>query len=81
MFDVAEPTSPKPGNGSLKLLEAVFNVIREEGIVPEGGGGCEGIVPGIGGSVSATERFFDAQYQYFYKQNNCMQVTARDNLH
>ena len=51
MFNVAEPTSPtepaspKPGNGGLKLLEAVFNVIGEEGIVPEGGGGGDGIVP------------------------------------
>ena len=62
MFDVAEPASPKPGNGDdgLKLLEAVFNVIREEGIVPEGGGGCESIVPGVGGSASAAERYFDA---------------------
>ena len=60
MFDVAEPASPKPGNGGLKLLEAVFNVIGEEGIVPEGGGGCEGIVPGVGGSASAAERYFDA---------------------
>ena len=51
VFNVAEPTSPtepaspKPGNGGLKLLEAVFNVIGEEGIVPEGGRGGKGIVP------------------------------------
>ena len=67
MFDVAEPASPKPGNGGLKLLEAVSNVIGEEGIVPEGGGGseCEDFVPegggaGVGGSTSAAERYFDA---------------------
>ena len=29
---------PKPRNSSLKLLEAVSIVIRDEGIVPEGGG-------------------------------------------
>ena len=38
VFDVAETISPKPGNGGLKLLEAVSIVIRDEGIVPEGGG-------------------------------------------
>ena len=66
MFDVAEPTSPKPGNAGLKLLEAVSNVIAEEGIVPEGGGAGEGegIVPegggaGHGGSDSAAERYID----------------------
>ena len=34
MFDVAEPACPKPGHGDIKLLEAVSNVIEEEGIVP-----------------------------------------------
>ena len=38
MFDVAEPASPKPGNGGLKLIEAVSKLIGDEGIVPEGGG-------------------------------------------
>ena len=50
VFDVAETASPRPGNGSLKLLkakpgngglkllEAVSNLIGDEGIVPEGGG-------------------------------------------
>ena len=38
VFDVAETASHKPGDGSLKLLEAVSNVIGDEGIVPEGGG-------------------------------------------
>ena len=37
-FDVAETASPKPGDGGLKLLEAVSNVIGDEGIIPEGGG-------------------------------------------
>ena len=37
-FDVAETTSPKPGNGGLKMLEDVSNLIRDEGIVPHGGG-------------------------------------------
>ena len=65
MFDVAEPASPNPGHGGLKLLEAVSNVIVEEGIVPEGGGSGRGIVPkgggaGVGGSTSAAERYFDA---------------------
>ena len=45
VFDVAETASHKPGNGGLELLESVFNVIGEEGIVPEGGRGGEGIVP------------------------------------
>ena len=53
MFDVAEPASPKPGHGGLKLLEAVSNVIREDCIVPKGGGS------GVGGSASAAERYFD----------------------
>ena len=65
VFDVAETVSPKPGHGSLKLLEPLFNVIGEEGIVPEGGGGGEGIVPeggGAGGDGSATaaKGYFDA---------------------
>ena len=29
VFDVAEPASPKPGNGGIKLLEAVSNVIGD----------------------------------------------------
>ena len=37
-FDVAETTSPKPGNGGLKLLEGVSNLIGDEGIFTEGGG-------------------------------------------
>ena len=37
-FDVAETASPKPGDGGLKLLEAVSNFIGDKGIVPEGGG-------------------------------------------
>ena len=36
VFNVTEPASPKPGHGGLKLLEAVSNVIEDEGIVPEG---------------------------------------------
>ena len=44
MFDVTEPASPKPGHVGLKLLEAVSNVIGEEGIVPEGGGAGGGII-------------------------------------
>ena len=39
MFDVAELASPKPGDGGLKLLEAVSNLIGDEGMAPEGGGG------------------------------------------
>ena len=35
VFDVAETTSPKPGNGSLTLLEAVSNVFGDEDINPE----------------------------------------------
>ena len=38
VFDVAETTSPKPDNSGLKLLEAVSNLIGDEGIFPEGGG-------------------------------------------
>ena len=38
MFNIAETASPKPGDGGVKLLEAVSNVIGDEGIVPEGGG-------------------------------------------
>ena len=38
VFDVAETDSPKPGDGGLKLREAVSNLIGDEGIVPEGGG-------------------------------------------
>ena len=61
VFDVVETASPKPGNGGLKLLEAVSNVIGEEGIVPEGGGAGGGIVPkgggaGVSGSTSEAER-------------------------
>ena len=37
-FDVAETASPKPGDGGVKLLEAMSNVIGDEGIFPEGGG-------------------------------------------
>ena len=36
VFDVAETASPKPGDGGLKLLKAVSNVIGEEGIIPKG---------------------------------------------
>ena len=65
VFDVTEPASPKPGHDGLKLLDAVSNVIEEEGIVPKGGGAGEGIIPegggaGVGGSDSAAERYFDA---------------------
>ena len=54
VFDVAETASPNPGDGGLRLLEAVSNLIGDEGIVPKGGGA------GIGGSASAAERYFDA---------------------
>ena len=37
-FDVAETTSPKPGNDCIKLLEDVSNLIGDKGIVPHGGG-------------------------------------------
>ena len=37
-FDVAETASPKLGDGGLKLLEAMLNIIGYRGIVPEGGG-------------------------------------------
>ena len=51
-FDVAETASPKTGNSGLKLLEAVSNVIGEEGIVPKCGGAGGGIVPKGGGAGS-----------------------------
>ena len=38
MFDAAETASPKPVDGGLKLLEAVSNLIGDEGIFPHGGG-------------------------------------------
>ena len=50
VFDVAEPASPKPGHGGLKLLDDVSNVITKEGIVLS-----------VGGSASAAERYFDAR--------------------
>ena len=34
LFHVAETVSPKPGDGGLKPLEAVSNVIGDEGVVP-----------------------------------------------
>ena len=37
-FDVVETASPKPGDGGVKLLEAVYNFIGDEAIFPEGGG-------------------------------------------
>ena len=37
-FDFADTASLKPGDGGLKLLEAVSNVIGDEGIFPKGGG-------------------------------------------
>ena len=37
-FDVAETASPKPGNGGVKLLEAVSTFIGDEGIFPQGDG-------------------------------------------
>ena len=37
VFDVAETDSPKPGDGGLKMLDAVSNVIGDEGILPKGG--------------------------------------------
>ena len=49
MFDAAEPAYPKPGNGGLKLFEAMSNFIGDEGIVPEGGG------KGGGRSATAAE--------------------------
>ena len=49
VFDVAEAASPKPGHDGLKLLDAVSNMIMKEGMVP-----------GVGGSASAAERYFDA---------------------
>ena len=48
------PTSPKPGNGGLKLIEAVSNLIGDEGIIPKGGGA------GVGGSATAAKRYCDA---------------------
>ena len=53
VFDVTEPSSPKPGDGRLKLLETGSNLIGEAGIVPEGGGA------GVGGSASAAEKYLD----------------------
>ena len=38
LIDVAETVSSKPGDGDLKLIEAVSNFIGDEGIFPEGGG-------------------------------------------
>ena len=38
VFNVAETASLKPGDGDLKLLEAVPNLIGNKGTVPEGGG-------------------------------------------
>ena len=35
-LDDAETVAPKPGDGDLKLLEAVSNLIGDEGIVPHG---------------------------------------------
>ena len=37
-FDVAETAYPKPGDSGLKLLDAVSNLIGDEGIFSEGGG-------------------------------------------
>ena len=88
VFDVTEPAFPKPGHGGLKLLEALGGSARE----PEryvGGSTSEAEryfdvaepaspKPGHG---SLKLLFGESQYQYFYKHNNCMQVTASDNLH
>ena len=38
VFGVVETASPQPGDSGLKLLEAVSNLIRDEDIVPHGGG-------------------------------------------
>ena len=64
VFDGAEPASPKQGHDGLKLLDAVSNVIGEGGIVHEGSGGGEGIMPKGGGargggSASPAENYFD----------------------
>ena len=32
VFNIAEPAPPKPGHGGVKLIEALSNVIGEEGI-------------------------------------------------
>ena len=37
-FDVAETASPKLNDIGMKLLEAVSNFFRDEGVFPEGGG-------------------------------------------
>ena len=46
---------PKPGDRGLQLLEDVFNLIGDKGVVPKGGGA------GVGGSAAAAERYFDAR--------------------
>ena len=38
VFNVAETASPDPGNGGLKMLKAVPNLIGDKGIVPKGSG-------------------------------------------
>ena len=50
MFDVAEHGSIKLGHRSLKLLEAMSNVVGDEGIVAVGGGTGKGIVLKCGGA-------------------------------
>ncbi|KAL7542722.1 hypothetical protein ACHAXR_012019 [Thalassiosira sp. AJA248-18] len=54
VFDVAEPASPKPGDGGLKLLKTVSKLIGDESIVVKGSEG------GRDSSISVVEQYFDA---------------------
>ncbi|KAL9178340.1 hypothetical protein ACHAXT_001768 [Thalassiosira profunda] len=55
VFDVTEPSSPKPGDGGLKLLKAVSKLIGDDTIVVSGSEGATN-----DGSNSAVERYFEA---------------------
>mmetsp|Transcript_30024 Transcript_30024/g.72498 ORF Transcript_30024/g.72498 Transcript_30024/m.72498 type:complete len:670 (-) Transcript_30024:188-2197(-) len=62
VFDVTEPSSPKPGDAGLRLLKSVSNLIGDESIVMATSGGSEDDSDGRKDdpSISAVERYFDA---------------------
>eukprot|EP00571_Detonula_confervacea_P010369 CAMPEP_0172301720 /NCGR_PEP_ID=MMETSP1058-20130122/3545_1 /TAXON_ID=83371 /ORGANISM="Detonula confervacea, Strain CCMP 353" /LENGTH=646 /DNA_ID=CAMNT_0013011937 /DNA_START=59 /DNA_END=1996 /DNA_ORIENTATION=+ len=60
VFDVTEPSSPKPGDGGLKLLKSVSKLIGDESIVVTGIDNDNGEKKSDDSNISVVERYFDA---------------------
>ena len=60
VFDVAEPASPKPGDGGLKLLKSVSKLIGDESIVMTASNDSDDNEVTDNTSLSVVEQYFEA---------------------